>query len=154
MKEYFNTSLFKGATIVGIVAILLCASSITIRNLQQKRWVDNSIITGLPCAPPCWQGITPGVTSSDNALGILSNSPYIEKGSIKQAGTTTSGGCTWRWRSSGRRGQPGLSWENGIVDTIQIGLTFDFSVQEVIEKFGNPEFVSVVEGDNQSIGIG
>jgi len=130
----------------GIVAILLCTSAIAIWKLQQNRWVDKSIITGLPCVPPCWQGITPGVTPSDKALEILSNSPYIEKGSIKQAGTTISGGCTWRWRSPGRRMQPGLNWQNGIVHTIQMSLTFDLSVQEVIEKFGNPEAVSVEEG--------
>lgn len=146
MGKYLNSRLLKRVTMAGIVAILLCTSAIAIWKLQQNRWVDKSIITGLPCVPPCWQGITPGVTPSDKALEILSNSPYIEKGSIKQAGTTISGGCTWRWRSPGRRMQPGLNWQNGIVHTIQMSLTFDLSVQEVIEKFGNPEAVSVEEG--------
>lgn len=146
MGKHLNSGLLKRVTMAGIVAILLCTSAIAIWKLQQNRWVDKSIITGLPCVPPCWQGITPGVTPSDKALEILSNSPYIEKGSIKQAGTTISGGCTWRWRSPGRRMQPGLNWQNGIVHTIQMSLTFDLSVQEVIEKFGNPEAVSVEEG--------
>lgn len=146
MGKYLNSRSLKRVTMAGVVAILLCTSAIAIWKLQQNRWVDKSIITGLPCVPPCWQGITPGVTPSDKALEILSNSPYIEKGSIKQAGTTISGGCTWRWRSPGRRMQPGLNWQNGVVHTIQMSLTFDLSVQEVIEKFGNPEAVSVEEG--------
>lgn len=146
MNGYLNSTLRKRATLVGILAIILWASSIAIWNLEKNRWVDKSIITSLPCAPPCWQGITPGVTSSDTVMAILSNSPIIEKGSIKQAGTTISGGLTWRWRSPGRRMQPGVNWQNGIVDTIRMGLTFDLSAQEVIEKFGNPEAVSVEEG--------
>lgn len=144
--EKLNLSSSKRLTLVGIIAILLCVLILVVWRLQQYRWVDRSIITGVPCAPPCWQGITPGVTQMDEALEILSNSPYIETGSIKRAGTDISGGCTWRWRSPGRRMQPGLNWQTGIVDTIQMGLTFNLTVQEVTDKFGLPEAVSAVEG--------
>lgn len=30
-----------------------------------------------PCAPPCWQGITPGVTTLDDTLIILSNLTFL-----------------------------------------------------------------------------
>lgn len=146
MGKYLNYKLLKSALVVGVVVILLCALSIVIWNLQQNRWVDKSILTGLPCVPPCWQGITPGVTTSDEALAIISNSPYIEMESIERHGTTTTGGVTWHLRAPGRRIQPGLSWDSGIVDMIRMGLNFDLTVQEVLNKFGNPVVVSVEEG--------
>lgn len=146
MAKELNHKLSKIEVIVGISSILLCASLIVMWNLQRDRLIDKSIITGVPCAPPCWQGIVPGVTSSHQALEILKKSPYIENGTIKQAGSIFSGGCTWFYRSPSGRIQPGLNWQNGIVDTIQMGLTFELTVQEAIEKFGYPEAVSVVEG--------
>ena len=146
MGRLLNQRFKRWAILAGVVTIMLFASSIAIWRLLQSRWVDRSIITGLPCAPPCWQGITPGVTKMDKALEILSNSPYIETRSIKQTGTDISGGCTWRWRSPGRRMQPGLNWQTGFIDTIQMGLAFDLTVQEVTDKYGLPEAVSAVEG--------
>ena len=38
---------------------------------------DRSLITGEPCAPPCWRGITPGVTRWDDALAILEDDPTL-----------------------------------------------------------------------------
>ena len=148
MDTLIHLKYLKRPIFAGVVALILFASSIVIWRLQQSRWVDRSIITGAPCAPPCWQGITPGFTQMDKALEILSNSPYIETGSIKRTGTDFSGGCTWHWRSPGRRMLPALSWQNGIVDTISLGLTFDLTIQEVIDKFGVPEALSM-EGGGQ-----
>ena len=34
---------------------------------------DDSLLNGEPCAPPCWQGITPGETSIADALAIVAN---------------------------------------------------------------------------------
>lgn len=146
MSALLNLRFLKRALFAGLVTIMLCASAIALWKLQQGRWVDRSILSAMPCAPPCWQGVTPGVTHRDKALEILSNSPYIKQGSIKQVGSISSGGCIWHWWSPGRIMQPGLNWQNGIVDTIRMGLTFDLTVQEVIEIFGNPEAVSVEGG--------
>ncbi|HSQ18189.1 MAG TPA: hypothetical protein VLM83_10855, partial [Anaerolineales bacterium] len=42
--------------------------------LEQLR---NRWISGTPCAPPCWEGITPGQTSADEAIEILISNPMI-----------------------------------------------------------------------------
>lgn len=146
MDKYLSSRLLKIATFVGIIVILMCVSSIVIWKLNQYRWIDKSIVTDLKCTPPCWQGITPGVTTGEQALKILTDSPYIKQESIKQVGNMKFGGCTWDWRYPGRRVQSGLNWQSEIVESIRLDLTFDLTVQEVIERFGNPEAVSVVEG--------
>ena len=40
----------------------------------QQRWINN-----VPCSPPCWEGVTPGATTSEQAEEILnSNSIFTE----------------------------------------------------------------------------
>ncbi len=63
-----------------------------------------------------------------------------------ETGTDVFGGCTWNWKVSGRRTLPKLSWQNGVVREISLGLTFNFTVDEVLNEFGLPEAVSVIEG--------
>ncbi|MBU0491270.1 MAG: hypothetical protein KKB13_05410 [Chloroflexi bacterium] len=38
------------------------------------RWLK-----GIPCRPPCWEGITPGQTTAEEAVEILSRSPVIAR---------------------------------------------------------------------------
>lgn len=130
-------------TIVSFASLLVW---IITWKLDQRNYIDRSILTDTPCALPCWQNIIPGVTSNNKAMELLSKNSYIEKESIKLAGTNENGGCSWSWRVSGRRMQPTMSWENGIVDTIRMGLTFDLTIQEVIDKWGYPELVEAIEG--------
>jgi hypothetical protein len=42
-----------------------------------------SVIDGLVCAPPCWQNITPGETTEQEALKIVSALPLIDTESIQ-----------------------------------------------------------------------
>jgi hypothetical protein len=45
--------------------------------LDERLLVDDSLVTGEPCAAPCWQGITPGETPWDEAVEIVqSNEDY------------------------------------------------------------------------------
>ncbi len=39
--------------------------------LNQSFLMDDSLLTGQPCAAPCWQGITPGATSLADAMEIV-----------------------------------------------------------------------------------
>lgn len=127
--------------LIVLFVFLFCLLIVILWKSDQNRYVDKSIVNDTPCALPCWQGITPGITYADEAMDILFNSPYIKSGSIVQSGTTELGGCVWSWRGPNRRWPPGLSWKNGVVVNIELGLTIDLSMQEVIDKFGYPEFI-------------
>jgi len=98
------------------------------------------------CTLPCWNNITPGLTSSKEALNILQATAYIDKSSIMQVGSYDNGGCSWHWKIPGRRIPPKLDWQFGVVRQITLGLTFNLTVDEVINLFGFPEAVGIVEG--------
>src|SRR5512132_3259667 len=39
---------------------------------MRTRW-----LAGQPCAPPCWEGITPGKTRVDEAVALLNRHPMV-----------------------------------------------------------------------------
>ncbi len=108
--------------------------------------VDDSLLSDIPCAAPCWQGIVPGETSRSQAMRILENSPYVRGDSLKEAGTSVAGGATWWWNLPGRRLQPSILWQDDIVQEITLGLTYDLTVDQIVSKFGPPESLDLGAG--------
>ena len=105
--------------------------------------VDDSLLSDIPCAAPCWQGIVPGKTSRSQVMQILRANPYIRDDSLEEAGTTEVGGVTWWWSIPGRRLQPSILWQDNTVQEITLGLTYDLTVDQVVNKFGPPESLNV-----------
>jgi len=83
--------------------------------------VDDSLLSDIPCAAPCWQGVVPGETSRSQAMQILRDSSYVRDDSLEEAGTTEGGGVTWWWSIPGRRLQPSILWQDDIVQEITQG---------------------------------
>lgn len=125
-----------------MAAISVVGFQLVTRNIMKEDLLGKNPI----CSLPCWINITPGITHSDEAVKILQETAYIDKGSIKQSGTDDFGGCTWNWKVSGRRTLPMLGWQNGVVREISLGLTFNFTLDEVLNEFGPPEAVGFIEG--------
>lgn len=113
---------------------------------SKRTLVDRSLLTDIPCPAPCWQGIVPGETSRSQALQILRDSPYLRHDSLQESGTDENGGVTWQWDVPGRRLTSSISWQDGVVQSITLGLTYDLTVDQVIGKFGPPEAIDVIEG--------
>jgi hypothetical protein len=51
-----------------------------------------------PCAAPCWEGITPGITSVSAATNILEKNPLLTN--VKLENSRVS----WNWKESGKPG--------------------------------------------------
>jgi hypothetical protein len=63
-----NTAAYPTITLP-VVAATRTATRTIMRALDfQQRWLSN-----VPCAPPCWEGVTPGVTTSSQAEEILND---------------------------------------------------------------------------------
>lgn len=133
-----GTGIVSGLIVIGLISLCLVGC--------RKAPVDRSLLTDTPCAAPCWQGITPGVTSRSQAIAVLRDSPYIRQDTLREAGNEELGGITWHWSAQGRRLQPSISWRNGVVREITLGLTYDLTVEEIVNKFGLPEALSVTPG--------
>ena len=89
------------------------------------------------CKPPCWQNITPGVTTMDEALSILENMPEITI-------TFRSGdGVDWEFNKSKDEGGTLGASDEGIVDIIWLGSVSNtkLHLEEVVATYNTPEYV-------------
>jgi len=57
-----------------------------------------------PCAPPCWQGITPYETSEEEAFDILQGLSFVDPATVKLEHQ--------RWKRTGSDDQAVLSWHS------------------------------------------
>lgn len=122
----------------GVISVLL--SSCKFQNLETSTKVgDGGLLSGEPCSPPCFWNIVPGHTTQDQCVKILQ-----EKGVFQD--------CTVfdNTKESGSRGivcDPILIVtfkENAdIVSGIGFGVTQEIPIENVIEKYGNPNSVLV-----------
>lgn len=61
-------------------------------------------LRGIPCTPPCWEGITPGHSTAHEALTLLQANPLIANASLEISRADPDfGEVVWRWAD----GQPG-----------------------------------------------
>lgn len=105
----------------------------------RRALVDRSLLTNVPCAAPCWQGIVPGATTSSQALEILENSPYVKQNSIRTGSRNGSGRATWYWSIPGFYGENEMTWKDDIVQDIGLSIAYELTLNEIINKFGPPE---------------
>ena len=113
----------------------------------EETFVDRSLLSGVPCQAPCWQGIVPGETTSSEAMEILRSLPFVRADSLQEAGSKEWGGVTWEGRVSNRPGIPtGISWQIDIVQEIGLGLAYELTIEEVIEVYGTPQAIKAGGG--------
>jgi len=136
-----------GLIVALLLTLLIAATSFIGFQLITRNAMKEDLFGSQPlCGLPCWNNITPGLTNRNEAVKILKETAYVDKGSIKESGTEDIGGCSWNWKVSGKRILPTLRWHNGVVREISLGLTFDLSIDDVLKEFGPPEAVGVIEG--------
>ena len=103
--------------------------------LNQSLLVDDSLLTGDPCAAPCWQGITPGETSLADALEIVQ----------KQEGlvVVNSSDTAFVFANESGIGCCQISSQGGeLVATMFFNHAPHISVGELIAAHGEPRFVT------------
>jgi hypothetical protein len=115
--------------------------------------VDTSLVTGEPCASPCWQGLLPGESTKQEALQALEMLSFVNSDTISV-----------RIPVSPFEGRELIEWmygtgeivvDNEIVRSITVDLFYDLELQRLVEIIGEPAgyFVWVFPPpDNISIG--
>jgi hypothetical protein len=106
------------------------------------------ILSGTPCAIPCWQNITPGITSDSAALSILSDPTIVEQDSLRESGLTTGSGTLLFpghafWLTNGDGGM--VLYNQGKVFQITVTPADSLPLTEVMNAFGEPERIYVTE---------
>lgn len=100
--------------------------------------VDRGLAYGVPCKPPCWEGLVPGVSTESEVRQTLEH--LSEIGQIPE--------YTCSPRMCGIVGVPGVpeGWmdihlQEGVVSRIQGDVQFDFDVQRLFDLIGEPAWV-------------
>jgi hypothetical protein len=116
-------------------------------SLRNNRFLnDKSLISGKPCSPPCWHGITPGKTAWEDAVKLLLKDAGLEPPFIQVGQNGVSILATWK----GKGGEPccQMVTEDGKTVTF-ILLQFDptMTTGELIQAHGEPTYVVGTPGD-------
>ena len=103
--------------------------------------VDQSLLTGEPCPPPCWQRLTPGVSTQEDVLDYIAESSYVGD-HYREAHAV---GTTIWWQSilDGRSLDTYnfLATRHGTLSVMMIYLDYEVTLEDLLAKYGPPEKV-------------
>lgn len=128
--------------------------------------VDTSLLTGEPCEPPCWHGLTPGVSTEDEVNEFLLTSELVDRSTIFRRDVTVASGDVvgetvqwWSkadtasgWRQPRQFGnefmlEDGLLQKHGLLQCMTIFLDYEVTLEDLLERYGPPEkFTAWYEG--------
>lgn len=113
--------------------------------------VDRSLLTGEPCLPPCWQGITPGESTEEDVAAILEQASFVNTDSLEwlQDDEGTDVAVMWVSPAVSDWASPDASpyamshiifGPDGTVSSISTDLEYELGVQDLIELAGEPDY--------------
>ena len=137
MLKHRRLSLF---LLVLATLIIVAAGVSWVRLGSGAEGMVKGILDGRPCAPPCWQGITPGMSMDGEALvRRLRRMPGVK--------TVWENGPCVMWLWYGREGYNSICMDrNDVVESILLSVDFDLTVGEIIDEYGTPKAVNAVHG--------
>jgi len=111
--------------------------------------VDTSLLTGEPCEPPCWQGLTPGVSTEEEVNNFLLSSELVDQSSIFRGavtlGTGEVVGTTIQWWSGANMSSVPRQFgndfiiEDGLLQHMTIWVDCEATLQDLLERYGAPD---------------
>lgn len=121
--------------------LLFLASCAPPPNLRDETLLnDRSLITGVPCAAPCFRGITPGVTSWQDAITIIEDDSSFKNLQTQTAENGTSLQAAWQ------QGDNQVCCQMASEDGKTVSLVFlrtapSMTLGELIEAHGEPSYL-------------
>ena len=110
--------------------------------------VDTSLLSGKPCEPPCWQGLTPGVSTEEEANEFLRISELVDRTTLYRSdltlGTGEVVGVSMQWWSSANTARMWREYPNefivkdGVLEEIAVFLDCQVTVEDLLTRYGPP----------------
>ena len=132
-----------------LLGLLVCTFITACQNPIPQQ---STVITDQTCLPPCWNNITPGLTTANEAETILRNADTGDPQSVVREINTIDGWYDtiyWRWQDFSRGY---LLLQNDTVWLLSFSENEGRSTEtlsQAIEKYGEPEFVfSMLDTNN------
>lgn len=126
----------------GVMALLVlliaaCAPPPELRDATLLQ--DTSLISGEPCAAPCWRGITPGTTTWRDALAIIEDDPALDAPNVQTDEDSTA--VVAEFQQTGGTACCQMFSETGeVVDLLFLRTAPSMTLGDVIETHGEPAF--------------
>lgn len=104
------------------------------------------------CEPPCWQNITPGVSSSEDALNtlrettLLASTPSAVPRKIDDVWSYSS----WNFQKNIRERGGVITYFTDTVAYMEFDVRGTLKIANMIDFYGKPELVSAISGWNDS----
>lgn len=138
--------------VAGFLVFLLLGAlaSILIRNLSRRPSV---VLTDTRCDPPCWAGIVPGQTGSEQAYSILGEMNGVDRDGIlfnyDRDDTLTS--LQWFFLRPLPDSLGTLHFEQDIVSALDILTVNALTLEEAVERLGEPALLwsRIGSGENR-----
>ena len=128
------------------MALLIAATS---HGCGEPPPLDMSLLTGEPCEPPCWHGLTPGVSTEDEVNDFLRSSELVDQSSIFRGEVTRDRGevvgTTMQWWSTANMSSLPRQLGNnsvimqGLLQYLTIWLDSEVTLQDLLERYGDPD---------------
>jgi hypothetical protein len=111
-------------------------------------YVDRSLITGDPCAAPCWMGIQPGLATPEEAERLIASLPYVSNESADTVDSDWIDGGLATFvvhHCSFHPNAPCITYAvvGGLVVQLHIDALFDMSFGDVVDALGPPDYYYV-----------
>jgi len=114
--------------------------------------VEMSLLTGDPCEPPCWQGLTPGKSTEDDVLQFIRSSRFVDTRTVYRGRLSRGGGevvgVSIQWRSTAARSSNVDSndflVEGGVLRGIIIYPDYDVTLESLLQRYGPPDKLHVM----------
>lgn len=139
-----------------IIVILILSAALVADAQTEAPYPRTSIFVADVCTPPCWFGLIPGQSTS-NDVEIMFNRYWesmdpVVRGRPNRAtydpntGLIISGPYVFSWRQYTRVDYPrqfgsSIKMRNGVVFEMQISANADISLRDVLEAYGPPNLV-------------
>jgi hypothetical protein len=101
-------------------------------------WIEHA-----PCDAPCWNGITPGVTTSKQALEILKSLPEVSRLHPSGNSTLERGQYLWSGPWPDTFGSFDYDVDTSIVRSIYPPYAGTVRLEQMIERYGEPDYLYV-----------
>jgi hypothetical protein len=105
---------------------------------------DGGLLSGEPCGPPCFYGITPGKTTDVEVSQVLKNLGGLDKCQFLTFPSTKEEEESGHWQCQGGFGIE-IRKDTQIVKSIYFRIEEPIEIQKLIEKYGNPDVIEVLE---------
>ena len=130
-------------TVLLCLGVLMVAMSV---GCGEPPPLDMSLLTGEPCEPPCWQGLSPGESTEEDVAEFIRTTRFVDTRTIYRGRITRGGdvvGVSIWWRSTAARSRNvesnSFDIDTGVLEDITIYPDYDLTLERLFERYGPPE---------------